>query len=335
MTTRTIDFLSSFGIMLAGVAVLLFGSVFFTHAEVAPRVARLPLSEERIIHTNGEVRVVMFPVSRPAVPTLREPKVGAIALTASSAVVIDDETNTVLYNKNDTDVRSLASITKLMSALVLSDLPINWRQTTFVTGTDIAEDHHLQIGEKYTLNDLWHIALVGSSNSAIKALVRVSGLSESGFAMLMNRKAHELGLYSMHFVEPTGLDSRNMGTAVDTARLLKEALAVDRIKQTLAVSQYDARPLNKKDSRKVWSTDWLMTNWIPNTFDSIIGKTGYITDSGYNFVVRLAGNKIHPLRVVVFGAATNENRFSEARDIATWVLDNYVWPRDQVATVAE
>ncbi len=334
MTQKTFDFLSSFGITLSGVALVLGGSVFFTHAKVESLVAALPFSEKRILAQNQLVRIKNFPVSRPVVPTNHGQKECSVPFTAASIVVVDDKTNTVLYKKNGTDIRSLASISKLMSALVLNDLPIAWNKTTFVTGTDINEDRHLEVGDQYTLSNLWDIALVGSSNSAVQALVRNSGLSQDAFVALMNNKAQQLGLQSLRFVEPTGLDSRNMGTAIDVAKLLKYALEVPKINKSLSLGQYDARPLNRNDKHQVWSTNWLLTKWVPSNFNkqSIIGKTGYITDSGYNFVVRIANNKEQIVRVVIMGATSNEFRFSEARDIAEWVFENYSWPEEHVAS---
>lgn len=334
MTQKTFDFLSSFGITLSGVTLVLVGSVFFTHAKVESVAAALPFSEKRILAESQILRAKNFPVSRPIVPTNHGQKECSLPLTALAVVVVDDKTNTVLFKKNSTDIRSLASISKLMSALVLNDLPIAWDKVTFVTDTDINEDHHLEVGDKYSLDNLWDIALVGSSNSAIQALVRNSGLTEEAFVARMNSKALELGLQTLRFVEPTGLDSRNMGTAIDVAKLLKFALEVPKISETLSLGEYDARPLNKSDKRQVWSTNWLLTKWVPSNFNrrSVVGKTGYITDSGYNFVVRIANNKDQIVRVVVMGATSNEFRFSEARDVAEWVFENYSWPEERMVS---
>lgn len=334
MTQKTADFLSSFGIMLVGVTLVFAGSVLFTHAKVDLVAEGLPLSEKRIVAENQLVRSRLFPVSHAVVPMNHGGGQFETVLTAASIVVVDDKTNTILYKKNSSDIRSLASITKLMSALVLNELPIMWTRTTFVTGTDINEDHHVAVGEQYSLNNLWNIGLVGSSNSAIKALVRNSGMSEEAFVKRMNAKAQELGLFTLRFVEPTGLDERNMGSPVDVAKLLKYALEVPKISKALALGEYTAIPLNTNEKHRVWSTNWLLNNWVPNTFNkaSIVGKTGYITDSGYNFAVRIANNKDQIVRVVIMGATTNEFRFSEARDVAEWVFENFSWPQEHVAT---
>jgi D-alanyl-D-alanine carboxypeptidase len=79
------------------------------------------------------------------------------------------------------------------------------------------------------------------------------------------------------------------------------------------------------------STDWLLTKWVPHNFpkDQVVGKTGYIKDSGYNFVAQITDTKKHTIRVVVLGASSNESRFSEARDVAEWAFANYIWPDEK------
>lgn len=333
MTKRLIDFLSSFGVMVVGLGVLGFGSVAFTHSKVEHAVARLPLTRFKVVDETQNVRVALFPVSRPAVPKVAEGAAFTKAVTASAILVVDDKTGTVLYKKNATEVRSLASITKLMTALVLLETPVRWASSTVILESDIADDSHVKVGERYTLDALWHVGLIGSSNSAIRALVRESGLTEETFVVRMNSKARELGFLSLRFVEPTGLDNRNMGTALEVSKLLKVALNNAFIKKTLAVKEYFATPLNSKEKHRVWSTNWLLTEWVPHGFiGSVVGKTGYITESGYNVAVQIVDTERHVIRVVVLGADTNEFRFSEARDIADWVFANATWPEERFAT---
>jgi D-alanyl-D-alanine endopeptidase (penicillin-binding protein 7) len=145
----------------------------------------------------------------------------------------------------------------------------------------------------------------------------------------MNEKAQDLRLRSLRFVEPTGIDERNVGNARDVARLLKYALASDKIYNTLQTPEYYSNPIGQKP-RRVWTTDWLLTKWVPNKFGdlTIAGKTGYIDGSKYNFAVRIENGGKRAIRTVVLGADTMEARFSEARDLATWAFDHYAWPGD-------
>lgn len=329
MLSKFTDFLSSIGMMLAGVFLLFFSTVYFgVRADVS--FAQLPTSGKRA-PVGGDVAIENLPASRPSVPLKKTPveAVFSAPLTAASVVAMDSKTKTILYNKNAAEIRPLASITKLASAMVLLDLPIKWSASTVITEADIEGDHHVEAGEKFTLEDLWQVGLVGSSNSAINALVRNSGVTEEEFVKLMNEKAKDLRLASARFFEPTGLSEKNMSTAVDTAKLLIDALKFDKIYTTVQIPEYYAHPFGGK-ARRIWTTNWLLTNWVPNDFkaENIAGKTGYIDDSGYNFAVSLTNNK-HTITVVIMGAANNEARFSEARDVASWVFANYAWPDDE------
>lgn len=332
MSPKITDFLSSVGMMVFGVGLLFFSSITLTARPVQNFVSSLPESSIRPF-AEGDFRVQVLPVSRPLLPMLREKNLMYSAtMTAKTAMVVDDQTNVILYKKNTDEVRSLASVSKLMSALVLNDLINDWTTSTIITDEDVdPSSHHLFVGERYTLIDLWNVALIGSSNSAIHALVRATGLNEAEFAVKMNEKANVLGLSSLRFVEPTGLDSRNMGKAVDILQLLKISLKVDRIAAALRLTDYYANPQNGKRKHQVWSTDWLLTNWIPNTFDKeiLVGKTGFIDQSGYNFVVKVPGKKFHTIRVVILGANSNEARFIEAKNLSEWTFENFVWPEDE------
>lgn len=336
MSKKFSDFIFSFGMMLIGVVLVLGGSVIFAKGTV-PAPHKLPASRPRInAAVGGDLESVNFPASRPRVPIFA----GAAftdQLTAGAALVVDDQTNTVLFEKDSNTARPVASISKLMSALVLAGLPLPWHATTTVLGEDVdANSHHLAVGDILSLDELWHAALIGSSNSAIVALVRASGFSEAQFVARMNAQAGALHLPTARFVEPTGLSSGNVASAWDTARLLKSALQVERIARPLGIGEYYIQPRHSNLRRRIWSTDWLLNDWVNSGFspDQIAGKTGYIPESGYNFAVRFSDKKGHRVRVVVLGSATNEIRFSEARDLAEWAFANYLWPDDPRYRVA-
>lgn len=331
MSRKFIDFLSSVGIMVFGVGLLFFCSLTLTAKPAQNFVSQLPLSSVKpFVQAGGDVNVPEFPLSRPRIPLSKAKAEFSGELTAISALVVDDESNAVLFSKNHTEIRPLASITKLMSLLVISDFNLPMSSTTVITEEDSDPfSHHFVVGEKYKLEDLWKVALIGSSNSAVRSLVRATGLTEEQFAKKMNEKARVFGLYSLQFVEPTGLDSRNMGHSTDVLKLLKFSLKNEKISEALHTSEYFIVGAKKK--QHVWSTNWLLTNWIPNEFDKdiLVGKTGFIDQSGYNFVARIPGPKNNVVRAVVLGASSNEARFTEAKKIAEWVFQNYVWPDDE------
>ena len=244
----------------------------------------------------GDISLTL-PSSHPITPVVKNKDKYDDELTAKSALVIDEKTRRVLYSHQADKIRPLASITKLMSAIVLLDLSLDWPATTTITEADGNGDQHVQLGEEYTLEDLWQAALIGSSNRAIRALVRISDASDDGFNILLDKKAKELDLQSLKFFEPTGLSEKNIGKAEDVANLLKEAMRFDKIYTSLQIGEQYIQPLNKEKLRRIWSTNWLLTNWIPNDFavKNMVGKTGYISESGYNFVVSLEKNN-HKIR---------------------------------------
>ncbi len=243
--------------------------------------------------------------------------------TAKSLFVKDMESNKVLYAKDEYTTRPIASITKLMSALVLLEQPIQWASSTEVVVGELV-DNHMYAGEIYSAEDLWNAGLVASSNKAIMSLVAVSGWDVPQFVARMNEKALELGMTHTQFVEPTGLDQGNVSTASDVALLLTEALRHEKISTALMEKDYTIR-FDGKDHH-MWNTNWLLLNWIPqNDFEVVGGKTGYIIASGYNFTVQGKNSHGKNILVVVLGADTHEARFAEARDVGVEVSDAYIW----------
>ncbi len=261
--------------------------------------------------------------SRVASSTTSTPPVGA----AAAVCVLDDETGAPLWDYNGTTPRPLASLTKLMSAIILDEGAISSSATTTITSADHDQiSAMVRIGERYTYEELFQLALVGSSNTAVNALARLASGSTSSFVALMNAKAVRLGLSTLSFVEPTGLDPANQGSACDVGRLLFLALKREPIAKTLAEPSWTIsfRPRN---DNLVWNTNWLLTRWVPHTFTILpIGKTGHIPEAGYNVALRFAEDPTRRIRVVVLGAPDNESRFTIARNIALWTFENYEWP---------
>lgn len=323
------DFFFSFGLMFIGLVLLFIFSLTTENRE--DKAGFFPKSSPRKEILSSAVSS-RFPDSNPVFPLAKNKDIFTATSTASSVLVTDVQTDKVLFERNSEEIRSLASITKLMTAMTLLDLPINWNTSTKIVSEDYDPySHQLEIGDVLKLSDLWNVALVGSSNSAIKALVRNSGMSEEQFVNLMNKKAKSLNLNSLSFFEPTGLSAKNIGNAKDVASMLKEALKSEKILRSLQIGEYYTKPLNNEKPRRVYSTNWLLTDWVPNKFDAshIVGKTGFINDSGYNFAVRLADERNHQIIVVILGATDNEARFSEARDLGNWIFHQYLWPDEE------
>ena len=321
------EFIFSFGMMLFGVFLLFAFSLGFNLKSSNSAKSSFPMAGLRL--RGGDVSFENYAIHHPTVPLKQNNQEYNGNFSAKSIFALDEESNTVLFEKNSSEVRPLASLTKLMSAIVILELPRDWNEEIKILPEDALQngDHHVEVGEIFTATELWNAGLIGSANKAISALARTGGVSAEGFVSLMNNKAKILGLENLKFVEPTGLDSGNVGTPKEVAMLLKEALSYEKIKESLQTSEYYL-PLPDGTKRRVWSTDWLLTKWTDNDFKEIVGKTGYIVDSDYNFAVRLTDASGHRIFVVVMGASNNENRFSEARDLGEWIFHTYIWPND-------
>ncbi|MFH1286617.1 MAG: serine hydrolase [Candidatus Magasanikbacteria bacterium] len=265
----------------------------------------------------------------PKLPILEGELPIASDFTAKGMIVKDAESGMVLYAKNEYDERAIASITKLMSALVLLEKSLDWDEHVPVSDDDVV-DTHMYAGEVYTIEALWRAALVGSSNKAVISLVDATGWPRAAFLERMNQKAVELGMTNTHFEDPTGLDARNISTAADISLLLHEVMGVNEIRQTLLSDEYYLTTVDSEKQRHIWNTNWILLNWVPHQFYEMRGgKTGYIPAAGYNFTMEVADAEGHTVDVVVLGAAAHEARFTEARDVVTAVFDVYVWPDQQ------
>ncbi len=263
---------------------------------------------------------------KPKLPQLIGEMLPVDEFSAHSIIVKDRGTNAVLYRKNEYHKWPMASITKLMSALVILEKNPNWATSTQVIADDIV-DTHMYAGDTYTLEEFWNAALIGSSNKAILSLADAAGWPREAFVERMNQKAWELGMLDTNFVDATGLGDKNISTASDIIMLLNEAMKFEKIKESLLSSEYNLYSQERKKKHHMWNTDWLLLGWIEHDFSEFYGgKTGYILASRYNFIMRVGNEESKVLDVVVLGANSHENRFIEARDVAQWAFENFKWP---------
>ena len=260
------------------------------------------------------------------VPTLIGELPSSTIFTAKAFFVKDLASNQVLFAKDENTTRPTASIAKLMTVLVLLEKSIDWDAVLTVVGEEDLVDSHMYAGDTYSYTDLWNAALVGSSNKAIFTMVVGQGYSMETFVARMNQKAIELGLANTHFADPAGLDQNTVSNASDVALLLNAALGKSEIKESLLKREYVLYSKERKKKHHMWSTDWLLLNWIPqNSFTVLGGKTGYTEAAEYNFTVAVKNKEDREIIVVVLGADTHEARFFEARDLAKAVFGAYEW----------
>jgi D-alanyl-D-alanine endopeptidase (penicillin-binding protein 7) len=224
-----------------------------------------------------------------------------------NAILIDPGTGEVLFEKNSASPVPIASLTKLMTALVFLEQKPDLNQEVEVTRDELAGAGHTQLrnGERVALGDLLHMSLMCSDNTATRVLARESGLAPDDFVARMNRKAVELGLTGSRFVELTGLDERNVSTAADVARMLHAAAHDPLIQQITTTREYEFR--TERRAHAIRNTDRLLYG----PWDVLGGKTGFIQEAGYCFAtwIRSQGRD---LIAVVLGAPTNATRFADA-----------------------
>ena len=181
----------------------------------------------------------------------------------------------------------------------------------------------LATGETVTVQDLFALSLVGSVNSAAVALARSTGLTDAQFVQAMNQMAERLGMTTAKFVEPTGLDEKNIASAEDVSQLLRAALQQPAIAEMVVRRDYSFQTALGA-SRSVETTNWLLTSLARPEYTVIGGKTGYVTDAGYGFtvVVKRSGRQV---LTVMLGSDSVDHRFTDTLTALDWVDANYVW----------
>ncbi|MBI4888230.1 MAG: serine hydrolase [Acidobacteria bacterium] len=238
-------------------------------------------------------------------------------LRAEAAIIYSPETGQVLWEENAQDQRSIASITKIMTAAVfLEDHPDLTREIV-VQRPDVlrASTTYLRAGYKVTTNDLLHLLLIASDNAAARALARVSSLGSVEFVARMNEKAAELGLTNTHYADPSGLLNDNVSTAYDMARLIAYVANDERIAPIMQTQYYSL--LAGRRTITVHSTNQLV---MKGDVDVLGGKTGFIRRAGYCLATLLRLPQGGPqVAVVVLGARSNAGRFWETRHLFNWL----------------
>ena len=254
-----------------------------------------------------------------ALPRYKVDGSGALVpdLRAAAGIIYDADTNEVLWQENGDMQRSIASITKVMTAFVFLENNPDLTEQVLVTRSDVyrASTTLLRAGDRFTTGDLLHLVLIASDNAASRALARVSPLGANGFIDRMNEKALELGLESTHYVDTSGLLSENVSSALDMARLITLASQDERISTIMRMPEYTIANAKRK-------VTFRSTNYLVRAGDVEVraGKTGFISKAGYCLatVLRLPDTGQN-VAVVVFGARSNAGRFMESRNLFNWV----------------
>ncbi len=234
---------------------------------------------------------------------------------AEAAIIFDPGNGRVLWSENAHDRRSIASITKVMTALVFLEDDPNLDQTVTVARADTrrASTTYLRTNEKISLRDVLNVTMVGSDNAGARLLARVSHGGAGPFVARMNEKAIELGLDDTHFEDPSGLDPDNVSSAYDLSRLIAFAGHDERIASIMRQPVYQFST-NRRRAVRVRNT-----NKLVGQLDVVSGKTGFIHKAGYCLATLLKLPEGPDVAVVVLGAYSNLGRFWETRHLFNWL----------------
>ena len=289
----------------------------------APRVES---RRHRVSYTmNGRRHSVVRQVAfEPRQPTVGEAfglhdTPDALALRSSVAYVVDQNTGESLFDKNSRAVVPIASITKLMTSMVVLDSKAPLTEQIEVTDED--RDYikntgsRLAVGSVLSREDMLHIALMASENRAAAALSRYFPGGRPAFLAAMNAKAKQLGMTDTHFESPSGLTSENVSTARDLVKMVNAAYQYPMIRQFSTDHSYEV--YTGKRSIAYNSTNALVRN---PTWDIGLQKTGFINEAGECLVMQAT---IHgrPMIVVLLDSSGKYSRFADATRLRTW-LDN-------------
>ncbi len=246
---------------------------------------------------------------------------GTLDLKSAAAMVVEQGGQRVLYAKNVDAIVPIASITKLMTALVVLDAGLPLEERIAIGGTDVDDvkrtRSRLKIGTVLTRGDLLKLALMASENRAAAALTRAYTGGARAFVATMNEKAIDLGMRRTRFVDGTGLSSENVSTAQDLARLVAAAYRHPLIRQYTTDSAHTVELANGRrlsfanSNRLVRNAGWEIG----------LSKTGYISEAGRCLVLqaRIAAT---PVIIVLLDSWGKLTRMGDANRIKKWIESN-------------
>ena len=289
----------------------------------------IPKAQEKILGSNfksGEKKKVLGIQSLPRVDLKKIPSLSVkskddkINTTAQSAMVIDLKTNKILYQKEPSQILSIASLTKMMSALViLENFNINEivavsAQAAWQPGSKM----HLLPGEQIRVSQVIYGMLIASGNDAASAVEEHFG--KNRLVDLMNKKAQFLGLKNTKFADAIGLDPENKSTSKDMLILARYILKNPKIAEIIKQKEYTAVSVDGQNQHLIHTTNRLLKQ-----YSDIFGvKTGYTEEAG-NCLVAGASQNEHYVLSIVLGISNNTARFVESRNLIDWAFQNHQW----------
>ncbi len=275
----------------------------------------------RVHGRHGAMRRVAFESRMPSTGQAFKLQEGpeGLALRSNVAYVIDQNTSETIFDKNSHSVVPIASITKLMTAMVVLDSKEALTDELEVTDEDRDYEKHtgsrLAVGSVLSREDMLHIALMASENRAAAALSRYYPGGRPAFIAAMNAKAKALGMADTHFENPTGLTSHNVSTARDLVKMVDAAYQYPLIRKFSTDRSYTVDTGRREIAYN--NTNALVRN---SSWEIGLQKTGFINEAGECLVMQ-ATIQGRPLIMVLLDSSGKYSRFADAARLRTW-LDN-------------
>jgi D-alanyl-D-alanine endopeptidase (penicillin-binding protein 7) len=237
----------------------------------------------------------------------------------SAAVLVLDQNGAEVYSRQVNDPRPIASITKLMTAMVILDSGLDLQEKITITKDDRdliqLTGSRLKYGAVLTREQMLQLALMSSENRAASALARTWPGGKAAFVAAMNTKADALGMQSSHFKDPAGLDPGNVASARDTARMVRAAMSYPLIRHATTTRSATVRPYKRRGELRFNNTNRLLRN---KAWDIQLSKTGYINESGRCLVMQ-ADIDDQPLTIVLLDSFGKLTPFGDSNRLRKWI----------------
>ena len=238
----------------------------------------------------------------------------------SAAVMVTDAEGRVIYSKDDRSVRSIASITKLMTAMVVLDAGLDLDESLTVTKADRdliqLTGSRLQVGATLSRREMLMLAVMSSENRAAAALGRHYPGGTEGFVAAMNAKAALLGMGDSHFADAAGLRVENVSTARDLMKLVRAADSYPLIREASTTTRIEVRPWRDRGPLVYGNTNRLLKN--PN-WTIEVSKTGYLNEAGRCLVMQ-AVIEGEPVTIVLLNSFGKLTPFGDSNRLRKWML---------------
>jgi D-alanyl-D-alanine endopeptidase (penicillin-binding protein 7) len=241
-----------------------------------------------------------------------------LKLQSVAALVVDKNGNEV-YAKHVDEPRPIASITKLMTAMVILDssLPLQERIAIVKEDRDLIQltGSRLQYGATLTREQLLRLALMASENRAANALARTWPGGKASFVQAMNRKAASLGMATSHFTGPAGLDPDNVASARDVEKMVRASLTYPLIREATTTRSISVYPYKGRGSLRYSNTNRLVKN---DAWTIQVSKTGYLNEAGRCLAMQ-AKIANRPLVIVLLNSYGKLTPFGDSKRIREWI----------------